>query len=55
MMLTRRLLEVTLRHRPPVNALTKSTLVLRDLGLLGEVDGKAILPADLEPRLRHGR
>ncbi len=52
--LTRRLLEVILRHKFPVHVLTKSKLVLRDLDLLREIDKKAILPTDLRDKLRHG-
>ncbi len=35
--LTRRLLELFLKHRHPVNLITKGTLVLRDIDLLGEL------------------
>jgi DNA repair photolyase len=52
--LTRRLLEVILRYKFPVHILTKSTLVLRDLDLLNEIDKNAILPKDLRGKLNRG-
>jgi DNA repair photolyase len=52
--LTRKLLGVILRYKFPVHVLTKSKLVLRDLGLLKEIDKNAILPADLRSKLKHG-
>ncbi len=52
--LTRRLLEIILKYRFPVHILTKSKLVLRDLDILKEIDKNAILPADLQPDLKHG-
>lgn len=51
--ITRRLLEIMLKYRFPVEIATKSTLVLRDLDLLKEIDKTAILPDDLRPRLNH--
>ena len=52
--LTRRLLKIILKYKFPVEVATKSTLVLRDLDLLKEIDKNAILPADLKPKLKHG-
>ncbi len=52
--LTRKLLEVILKYRFPIHILTKSTLVLRDLDLLKEIDKKAILPEDLRNKLKRG-
>ncbi len=52
--ITRRLLEIILKYRFPVHVLTKSSLVLRDLDLLKEIDREAILPEDLKGRLSHG-
>lgn len=52
--LTRRLLEIIRGYRFPVCIGTKSTLVLRDLDVLREIDSNAILPEDLKPRLKHG-
>jgi DNA repair photolyase len=52
--ITRRLLEIILKHRFPVEIGTKSTLVLRDLDLLKQIDEKAILPEELKPKLKHG-
>ena len=52
--LTRKLLEIILKYKFPVEVATKSKLVLRDLDLLKEIDRNAILPADLKPKLKHG-
>ncbi len=52
--LTRRILEVILQYRFPVHVLTKSTLVLRDLDLLREIDRRAILPEDLREKPGRG-
>ncbi len=45
--LTRRLLKIILKYRFPVHILTKSTLVLRDMDLLEEIDENAIMPSCL--------
>ncbi len=42
-----------LKYRFPVHVLTKSTLVLRDIDILKEIDEKARLPSDLENKLNH--
>ena len=52
--LSRKLLEIILRHRFPVEVATKSRLVLRDLDLLKQIDKVAILPDDLKGILRGG-
>ncbi len=52
--LTRKLLEVILKYRFPVEVATKSKLVLRDLDLLKEIDRQAILPEDLKHSLGRG-
>jgi DNA repair photolyase len=52
--LTRKLLEIILKYKFPVEVATKSKLVLRDLDLLKEIDKNAILPVDLKPKLKHG-
>lgn len=52
--MTRRLLEVILRYRFPVHIGTKSTLILRDLDILKEIDRSAILPEDLKQKLGRG-
>ncbi len=52
--LTRKLLEIILKYRFPVEIATKSKLVLRDLDLLKEIDNNAILPTDLKSKLKHG-
>jgi len=54
MKLTRKLLEIILKYKFPVEVATKSKLVLRDLDVLKEIDKNAILPADLTPKLKHG-
>jgi DNA repair photolyase len=45
--LTRRILEVILKHRFPVHMITKSDLILRDIDILEKIDKEAVLPADL--------
>ena len=52
-MLTRKCLNVIARYRFPVHCMTKSTLILRDLDILAEIDVNAILPDDLK-KLGHG-
>lgn len=52
--LTRKLLEIILKYKFPVEVATKSKLVLRDMDLLKEIDKNAILPSDLKPKLKHG-
>jgi len=52
--LTRRLLKTIAKYSFPVHILTKSKLVLRDMDLLKEIDGKAVLPNDLKSKLGHG-
>ncbi|MBI4744444.1 MAG: radical SAM protein [Actinobacteria bacterium] len=52
--ITRKLLEIILKYKFPVEVVTKSTLALRDLDLLREIDKNAILPDDLKPKLKHG-
>lgn len=46
--LTRRLLEVILKHRFPVHVITRSDLLERDFDLLHEIDRAAVLPNDLK-------
>lgn len=50
--LTRKLLEVILEYRFPVHVITRSDLVVRDLDLLHEINENAILPNDLEGKLK---
>ncbi len=50
--LTRQLLEVILKHRFPVHIITRSNLVTRDFDLLHAIDAQAILPTDLQQRLK---
>lgn len=52
--LTRKLLEVILKHRFPVHVITRSDLVQRDFDLLHDIDEKAILPFDLQATLTRG-
>ena len=52
--ITRKLLEIILKYRFSVHILTKSTLVLRDLDLLREIDKNAILPEDLKDKIKEG-
>ena len=52
--LTRRLLEIILKYRFPVHVITKSSLILRDLDILKEIDKEAILPEDLRRKLKRG-
>ena len=51
-LLTRRILEVILKHRFPVHVITKSDLVIRDLDLLKEIEAAAILPPGLQDILK---
>jgi DNA repair photolyase len=51
---TRKLLEIILKYKFPVEVATKSKLVLRDLDLLKEIVENTILPADLKSRLKQG-
>ncbi|RLG58447.1 radical SAM protein, partial [Candidatus Geothermarchaeota archaeon] len=52
--LTRRMLKIIARYKFPVHVLTKSTLVLRDLDVLKEIDRNAFIPQDLRGRINHG-
>jgi DNA repair photolyase len=52
--LTEGMLKLLLKYRFPVFISTKSTLVLRDIELLKQIDRTAILPDDLKQRLNRG-
>jgi DNA repair photolyase len=52
--ITEGMLQLLLKYRFPVFISTKCTLIKRDIGLLKEIDRHAILPADLQPRLKSG-
>lgn len=52
--MTRRLLEIILDYKFPVEIATKSKLILRDVDILKKIDKNAILPGDLKPKLKHG-
>ena len=52
--LTREILKTVLRYRFPIEIITKSSLVLRDLDVLEEIDKVAILPENLQGKLQHG-
>ncbi len=51
--ITRKLLEIILKYRFPLEIATKSTLFLRDLDILKDIDRQAILPVDLK-KINHG-
>ncbi len=51
--LTRKMLLLLLRYKFPVHVITKSDLMLRDLDLLHQINEAAILPAELQPTLKH--
>jgi DNA repair photolyase len=52
--LSRMILQKILKHKFPVEIVTKSKLVLRDLDVLERIDKAAILPADLAQSLGRG-
>jgi DNA repair photolyase len=52
--MSRKLLQIILQYKFPVHILTKSTLILRDLDILKEIDKTAILPEDLKQKLKRG-
>ena len=52
--LTLGMLKLLLQYRFPVFISTKCTLITRDIELLKKIDEVAILPADLQPRLKRG-
>ena len=52
--LTEGMLKLLLKHRFPVFISTKSTLILRDIELLKEIDKTAMLPGDLKETLKRG-
>jgi DNA repair photolyase len=52
--ITRKCLEVIARFRFPVHCLTKSSLILRDVDILKEIDKNAILPEDLRNKISNG-
>jgi DNA repair photolyase len=52
--LTEGMLKLLLKYRFPVFISTKSTLILRDIELLKEIDKSAILPDDLKASLGRG-
>lgn len=52
--ITKRMLELLLKHRFPVFISTKCTLIKRDLDVLKQIDQVAIRPPDLAARLKRG-
>jgi len=52
--LTEDILKLLLRHRFPVFISTKSTMILRDVELLRQIDKDAIVPDDLKQKLNRG-
>jgi DNA repair photolyase len=51
-LLTRNILELILKYNFPVHIITKSDLVIRDFDLLEKINKSAILPSDLENKLK---
>ncbi len=52
--ITERMLKLLLKYRFPVFISTKSTLILRDIELLKQIDKSGILPDDLKESLNRG-
>ena len=52
--LSRTALEIIAKHRFPVHIITKSDLIERDFDLLHQIKSTAIVPADLQQRLKTG-
>jgi len=52
--ITRELLMIILRFHFPVNILTRSPLILRDLDILEKIGKKAVLPPELENKMDTG-
>ncbi|MBO9702160.1 MAG: radical SAM protein [Sporocytophaga sp.] len=52
--LTRQALELVARYKFSVHIITKSDLVVRDLDILDEIDKTAIIPSDLQGKLKRG-
>jgi DNA repair photolyase len=52
--MTEGMLKLLLKYRFPVFISTKSTLIIRDIQLLKEINEAAILPADLKDSLKRG-
>lgn len=52
--MTEGMLQLLLKYRFPVFISTKCTLIKRDIELLKKIDRQAILPRDLQPRLKRG-
>jgi DNA repair photolyase len=52
--ITRELLMIILRFKFPINILTRSPLILRDLDLLKKIGEKAIIPKELEGKMDTG-
>lgn len=50
--LTRDILKTFLKFKYPVHIITKSDLILRDVDILDKINEKAILPDDLEDKLK---
>lgn len=52
--ITRGMLELLLKYKFPVFISTKRTLILRDIGILKEIDRAAVIPHDLSQILQRG-
>lgn len=50
--MTRRILELILKHRFPLHVITKSDLIIRDIDLLHQINERAILPVQLTGKLQ---
>ncbi len=53
-LLTRKALNIIRRYRFPVHCLTKSTLIRRDLDILGDIMAEAKIPEDLRNTVKEG-
>jgi DNA repair photolyase len=51
-LLTRHILELIMKYRFPVHVITKSDLVTRDFDLLQQINEVAILPEDLQDKIK---
>ncbi len=47
-------MKIIAKHKFPLHVITKSSLILRDIDLLHEVEKNAIVPADLSRNFKHG-
>ena len=52
--LTRSLLGIIVKYKFPLHVITKSDLVIRDFDLLKQIDESAVLPPNLQGKIKHG-